>query len=664
MTISTTAGQQIFLGNGATNPFSFSLTAAPENATLAQALANLQLTYTDTSGNQTILSSGSYSIAFNANYVGGQVTYPLTGSPIANQTSLQLRRIVPFQQLTTIADQGDFAPTVIESALDSLELQIQQCAGRTGQDRGTWATGVVYNFGDIVIDGANGTNTLNYYVCIISNTSGTWSADLAAGDWTLFINIAGINSNVAAAAASATAAAGSAATATTEAGIATTQAGIATSAATTATTQAGIATTQATNAQNSATAAGNYAFSYSGTSTTSLVIGTGAKTFATQANKLWQPGQFLQAASNANANNYMHGTVTSYNGTGTLIMNITDIGGSGTLADWNISISGTQGPVGPAGSLGTTGTPTTGSLTQFTGATTIGNADLTGDVTTSGALATTISANAITTTKINNTAVTLAKIQNATANSVLLGSGASGSGASYAQIALGTGLSITGTTLNASTGATQLHSFNSGTSGTFTTSANITTATVFSFYIQGAGAGGGGTTATTGAAASGGGGGTCGLYIVSGLSPSTGYSFIIGSGSNGGTSSGTSAGNGANSTLTIGATTVTAFGGSGGTGSTTGSTAKVGQSPGGTATNATITLNPGSPGGNSISTAANASSVGGNGGNSYFGGGGQGGQAGAGTNGYGAGSGGGGASGAAAAGGGGTNGFILVTWFE
>lgn len=74
----------------------------------------------------------------------------------------------------------------------------------------------------------------------------------------------------------------------------------------------------------------------------------------------------------------------------------------------------------------------------------------TGDVTKpAGSLSTTIANNAVTTVKINNSAVTLAKIQNATANSKLLGSGASGSSAAYSEITLGTNLSMSGTTLNA-----------------------------------------------------------------------------------------------------------------------------------------------------------------------------------------------------------------------
>ena len=53
---------------------------------------------------------------------------------------------------------------------------------------------------------------------------------------------------------------------------------------------------------------------------------------------------------------------------------------------------------------------------------------------------------------IDNEAVTLAKIANASASSKLLGSGASGSGAAYAELTLGTNLSMSGTTLNAAGG--------------------------------------------------------------------------------------------------------------------------------------------------------------------------------------------------------------------
>lgn len=93
-----------------------------------------------------------------------------------------------------------------------------------------------------------------------------------------------------------------------------------------------------------------------------------------------------------------------------------------------------------SGTVTTTGSPASGNLAKFSGTTSVTNGDLSGDVTTSGTLATTIA----------NSAVTLAKIANASASSKLLGSGASGSGSPYAEITLGTGLTMTGTTLSSS----------------------------------------------------------------------------------------------------------------------------------------------------------------------------------------------------------------------
>lgn len=110
-----------------------------------------------------------------------------------------------------------------------------------------------------------------------------------------------------------------------------------------------------TTAASAAAAAASVA-ALSATSATFNSVATGAKSFTTQTGKLFSAGQFLQIASAANNANYLHGTVTSYNsGTGALVMNITDIGGSGTLADWLITISGTQGPIGNTGATGPAG---------------------------------------------------------------------------------------------------------------------------------------------------------------------------------------------------------------------------------------------------------------------------------------------------------------------
>jgi len=64
------------------------------------------------------------------------------------------------------------------------------------------------------------------------------------------------------------------------------------------------------------------------------------------------------------------------------------------------------GSTASAGTVTTTGSPASGNLTKFSGSTSVTNADLSGDVTTSGTLATTIAANAVTAAK---TAVVLTR---------------------------------------------------------------------------------------------------------------------------------------------------------------------------------------------------------------------------------------------------------------
>jgi len=186
VTISTTSSTTTLLGNGVVTDFDFDFTVPSVEA--------LTVFYTDADGEQTTLLSSQYNVTLNAVApgqlwsVGGTVTYPLAGSPIAEGTSLTITRSLPYTQPVSIQNQGNFYPLVVERALDRLEMQIQQANARSGQIRGTWASGVIYDYADIVQDGAAGDGTFNLYICAIANTSTTWSADLAAGYWSLAFN--------------------------------------------------------------------------------------------------------------------------------------------------------------------------------------------------------------------------------------------------------------------------------------------------------------------------------------------------------------------------------------------------------------------------------------------------------------------------------------------
>ena len=82
----------------------------------------------------------------------------------------------------------------------------------------------------------------------------------------------------------------------------------------------------------------------SGTSTTSLLVGTGSKSFTIQAGRAFSPGQSVVLAYNVTPTTQMTGTITSYNSTtGATVMNVTGTSGSGTYADWRLSLSPSGG---------------------------------------------------------------------------------------------------------------------------------------------------------------------------------------------------------------------------------------------------------------------------------------------------------------------------------
>ena len=89
-----------------------------------------------------------------------------------------------------------------------------------------------------------------------------------------------------------------------------------------------------------------------GTSTTSLAVGTGAKSFTTQTGKAWVLGQWVIIANSAAAANWMLGYITAYNsGTGAMTVEATTTGGSGTYATWNITLSAPSSDAVPLAQL-------------------------------------------------------------------------------------------------------------------------------------------------------------------------------------------------------------------------------------------------------------------------------------------------------------------------
>ena len=187
MTVSTTSSAIICAANGS-NSYQFPF--------IGVSALYISVIYTTTTGTQTTVPTTAYTVSLNSPVTGQIWGYGGTISPVtpANYASgtLTITRTLPLTQSADVSNQGNQYPIVTEQALDLLCMENQQTAARTGSWRGPWSTNTIYNFGDIVVDGINGANTTNWYSCNNANTSGVWATDLAAGDWSLILNLQSI----------------------------------------------------------------------------------------------------------------------------------------------------------------------------------------------------------------------------------------------------------------------------------------------------------------------------------------------------------------------------------------------------------------------------------------------------------------------------------------
>ena len=93
---------------------------------------------------------------------------------------------------------------------------------------------------------------------------------------------------------------------------------------------------------------GTNGIGYGGTSASAKTISLGSKTFAVQQGLAYIAGQRIRFVDQTNAANFLEGTITSYSAT-SMVVNIDNTGGSGTIANWNLTVGGNLGTGVPTG---------------------------------------------------------------------------------------------------------------------------------------------------------------------------------------------------------------------------------------------------------------------------------------------------------------------------
>lgn len=113
-------------GNGVTTlwPYTFII---PDDDAVRVGLFTIATSVLET------LDPSEYSITGVGDDAGGEVTYPLVGSPIASTQRLVIWREVPYTQDTELTNQTPYYPKVLEEQLDLIVMQVQQLAAESNR---------------------------------------------------------------------------------------------------------------------------------------------------------------------------------------------------------------------------------------------------------------------------------------------------------------------------------------------------------------------------------------------------------------------------------------------------------------------------------------------------------------------------------------------------
>jgi hypothetical protein len=124
MTVSNQSNKITYNANGSTTVWTFPFPGV--------ASSNIFVFITDPAGIATVAPPSTYSVSLNAaiqpnpTAIGGSVTYPTTGAPLAVGNTITIARLLPRVQSVSIANQSIIYPPVVEQEFDYLTLLDQQ----------------------------------------------------------------------------------------------------------------------------------------------------------------------------------------------------------------------------------------------------------------------------------------------------------------------------------------------------------------------------------------------------------------------------------------------------------------------------------------------------------------------------------------------------------
>src|SRR5208337_2494187 len=180
--LTTNQSYTTYQGNGSANVFGFGF-LIPSVGQLVVSLTNNNVSPALT----IILVPTQYTVTGIGSTSGGTVTYPTSGVPLPLGWSITIQRVVPYQQPTSLTNQGAFYPQVVEAALDLLTMQTQQLAAQISGAvpsvipvginwQGVWNPLTYYNQGDGVALGTQ------LYVALAPNNNAVPTSNLTL--WT------------------------------------------------------------------------------------------------------------------------------------------------------------------------------------------------------------------------------------------------------------------------------------------------------------------------------------------------------------------------------------------------------------------------------------------------------------------------------------------------